>query len=161
MVKKNKDPSKGIGIKQEKIEIQDDLGKRLGTRVVHAGEAINPLTRGVVTNLDFSTTFAYDSAEEWADVFYHGKPGFAYSRHGNPTRAVFEKKIALLENGEAGIGFSSGMAAISSTICTFMSPGDEIIVTDRCYPGTRHLLNQYLKKWGFIVHFVDATKVEN
>ncbi|HUT80623.1 MAG TPA: PLP-dependent aspartate aminotransferase family protein [Candidatus Bathyarchaeia archaeon] len=161
MHKQEKDSSKGIGIKEVKSEVQADLGKRIGTKVVHAGEKINPLTRGVVTNIDFSTTFAYDTAEEWANVFYHGESGFAYSRHGNPTRSVFEKKIALLENGEAGIGFSSGMAAISSTICTFTNPGDEIIVTDRCYPGTRHLFNQYLKKWGFIIHFVNATKVEN
>lgn len=158
---KEKDPSKGIGVKISKIKKQSDLGKRIGTKVVHAGEEINPLTRGVVTNIDFSTTFAYDKAEEWADVFYHGKQGFAYSRHGNPTRNVFEKKIALLENGEAGVGFSSGMAAISTTLCTYLKPGDEIIVTDRCYPGTRHLLNQYIKEWGFIVTFVDATKVEN
>ncbi len=161
MSKHVKDSSKGIGIKKEKTETQEDLGKRIGTKVVHAGEATNPLTRGVVTNIDFSTTFAYDTAEEWANVFYHGKSGFAYSRHGNPTRSTFEKKIALLENGDAGIGFSSGMAAIASTICTYTNPGDEIIVTDRCYPGTRHLLNQYLKKWGFIIHFVDATNVEN
>ncbi|NHK30384.1 MAG: PLP-dependent transferase [Asgard group archaeon] len=161
MTPKEKDPSKGIGIKTSKVTQQSDLGKRIGTKVVHAGEEINPLTRGIVTNIDFSTTFAYDKAEEWADVFYHGKQGFAYSRHGNPTRNAFEKKIAILENGEAGIGFSSGMAAISTTLSTYLKPGDEIIVTDRCYPGTRHLLNQYFKEWGFIVYFVDATDINN
>ncbi|NHJ40690.1 MAG: PLP-dependent transferase [Asgard group archaeon] len=161
MPPKEKDPSKGIGIKISDKNQQKDLGKRIGTKVVHAGEEINPLTRGIVTNIDFSTTYAYDKAEDWADVFYHGKKGFAYSRHGNPTRSFFEKKIALLENGEAGIGFSSGMAAISSTLCTYLKPGDEVIVTERCYPGTRHLLNQYLKEWGFKVIFVDATKIEN
>ncbi|HUU78192.1 MAG TPA: aminotransferase class I/II-fold pyridoxal phosphate-dependent enzyme [candidate division Zixibacteria bacterium] len=161
MVEEKYDPSKGIGIKKIDAKKQEDLGKKIGTTVVHAGEAINPITKGVVTPIDFSTTYAYETAEAWAEVFYHGKPGFAYSRHGNPTRSVFEGKIAILEHGEAGIGFSSGMAAISSAICTFIEPGDEIVVTDRCYPGTRHLLNQYLKKWGFKVHFVNATKIEN
>ncbi|NHJ85884.1 MAG: PLP-dependent transferase [Asgard group archaeon] len=161
MNKNEKDASKGIGVKQIKVKTQKDLGKRIGTAVVHAGEKIDPVTHGVVAPIDFSTTFAYDTAEEWADVFYHGKPGFAYSRHGNPTRAAFEEKIAIIEGAEAGIGFSSGMAAISSTLCTYLSPGDEIIITDRCYPGTRHLLNQYLAKWGFIVHFVDSTDIEN
>ena len=158
---KKLDSSKGIGIKKSKISEQEDLGKKIGTAVVHAGEKINPLTKGVVTPIDFSTTFAYEKAQDWADVFYHGKAGFAYSRHGNPTRATFEAKIAILEHGEAGIGFSSGMAAISSAIFTYIQPGDEIVVTDRCYPGTRHLLNQYLKKWGFKIHFVDATNTEN
>ncbi|NHJ46530.1 MAG: PLP-dependent transferase [Asgard group archaeon] len=161
MSPKEKDPSKGIGVKQSKATQNESMGKRIGTKVVHAGESINPLTRGVVTNIDFSTTFAYDKAEDWADVFYHGKEGFAYSRHGNPTRSIFEKKIALLENGEAGVGFSSGMAAIATTISTYLKPGDEIIVTDRCYPGTRHLLNQYFKEWGFGVIFVDATEISN
>jgi len=161
MKKDVEEPSKGIGVKKIAVKEVAAYGKRLGTKVVHAGEEINPLTRGVVTSIDFSTTFAYDRAEDWADVFYHGKPGYAYSRHGNPTRETLEKKIALLEKGEAGIGFSSGMAAIATTFATYLSPGEEIVVTDRCYPGTRHLLNQYFKRWGFKVKFVDATAVEN
>ncbi len=159
--KKSVDPSKGIGVKSSKIVKQENLGKRIGTAVVHAGEEINPQTRGVVSPIDFSTTFAYKTAKEWAEVFYHGKDGFAYSRHGNPTRSIFEKKIAILENGEAGIGFSSGMAAISSAIFTYLETGDEIVITDRCYPGTRHLLNQYLKRWGFKVHFVNAANIDS
>ncbi|MHA1187006.1 MAG: trans-sulfuration enzyme family protein [Candidatus Heimdallarchaeota archaeon] len=161
MAKKDVVTSKGIGVKKTKVHDQEDLGKRIGTAVVHAGETINPVTRGVVTNIDFSTTFAYDKGEEWADVFYHGKSGFAYSRHGNPTRSIFEKKIAILENGEAGIGFSSGMAAIATAFSTYLEIGDEIVVTDRCYPGTRHLLTQYFEKWGYKVHFVDAREVGN
>ncbi len=161
MVGKKKDSAKGIGVSKDKFHTQEDLGKRIGTKVVHAGEQINPHTRGITTSIDFSTTFAYDLADQWADVFYHGKPGFAYSRHANPTRAIFEKKLAILENGEAGIGFSSGMAAISTVFSTYLKPGDELIVTERCYPGTRHLLDQYFNEWGFIVHYVNATNIEN
>lgn len=161
MDQKSDNTSKGIGVKKTERKKQKDYGKQIGTKVVHAGEKTNPLTHGIVTNIDFSTTFAYDTGREWADVFYHGKQGFAYSRHGNPTRATFEDKIAILEKGEAGIGFSSGMAAIATTFSTYLSLGDEIIVTDRCYPGTRHLLDQYFKKWGFIVHFVDSTNNDN
>jgi methionine-gamma-lyase len=159
--KKADDASKGIGVQQDKVKQQADLGKRIGTAAVHAGEQIDPQTRGVVTRIDFSTTFAYETAQDWADVFYRGKKGFAYSRHGNPTRSVFEQKVALLEQGEAAIGFSSGMAAIATAILTFMGPEDEMIICDRCYPGTRHLVNQYLKKWGWIAHFVDARETEN
>lgn len=161
MTKKEENNAKGIGVGIRKVQEQEDLGKRPGTRVVHAGEKINPETHGVVTPIDFSTTFAYDTGEEWAEVFYHGKKGYAYSRHANPTRSVFEEKIALLEHGESGIGFSSGMAAISSAIAAFLEKGDEIIITENCYPGTRHLLNQYFTNWGFKIHFVDATKNEN
>lgn len=159
--KKTDDPSKGIGVSLTRVDEQKDLGKRIGTKVVHAGEKPDPCTRGVVTPLNFSTTYAFDKAQEWAEIFYEGKPGYVYSRHANPTRAVFENKIALLEGGEAGIGFSSGMAAIASSICSFASPGDELIVIDRCYPGTRHFLNQYLAEWGFVIHFVDARETEN
>ena len=161
MNKEGEDSSKGIGIKKIAVKDSPAFGKRIGTKVVHAGEQVNPLTKGIVTSIDFSTTFAYERAQDWADVFYHGKPGYAYSRHGNPTRETFEKKIALLERGEAAIGFSSGMAAIATTFATYLCPGDEIVVTDRCYPGTRHLLNQYFKKWGFIPKFVDAREIEN
>ena len=71
MNEKKEDASKGIGVSEDKIEVQEDLGKRIGTKVVHAGESINPLTRGITTNIDFSTTFAYEIADQWADVFYH------------------------------------------------------------------------------------------
>jgi methionine-gamma-lyase len=161
MTQKKEDPSKGIGVRQSKKVPKKYLGKKMGTIAVHAAEKPNPQTRGIVTPIDFSTTFAYETAQAWADVFYRGKEGFAYSRHGNPTRAVFEQKIALLEKGEAGIGFSSGMAAIASSICTFLKPGEEIVISNRCYPGTRHLLNQYLSDWGFIVHFVDAQDLDS
>jgi cystathionine beta-lyase len=79
---------------------------------------------------------------------------FVYTRMSNPTLRVAEKKLAELENAEAGLVFSSGMAAISSGIMSFVCSGDHIVYVENVYVPTREFLEQYLRKFNISVSFV-------
>src|SRR5437879_7398379 len=97
------------------------------TRAFHGGE---PNRRGVngpiVTEIIRSSTFTFSSTEEmklWAE----GKnQAYIYTRYGNPTLSVAEKKIAALEGAEAAVVTASGMAAISSALLSALKAGDEL-----------------------------------
>ncbi|MGB2668766.1 MAG: PLP-dependent transferase, partial [Candidatus Acidiferrum sp.] len=104
------------------------------TRAIHAGEPPRhgvgaPVTSAIVR----SSTFTLSSSEElklWAE----GKSKvFMYTRDGNPTLSMAEKKIAALEGAEDAVVTASGMAAISSTLLTFLGNGDELISTAQVY----------------------------
>ena len=97
-----------------------------GTKCVQEG--YKPSNGGPrVLPLYQSTTFAYDTPEQLAQVFDLKDPGFMYSRLGNPTCDALEKKVAALEGGAAAITASSGMSAILMAVTNVCSAGDNII----------------------------------
>ena len=97
-----------------------------GTKCVQEGYTpANGATR--VLPLYQSTTFAYDTPEQLAQVFDLKNPGYMYSRLGNPTCDALEKKVAALEGGAAAISASSGMSAILMAVTNVCSAGDNII----------------------------------
>lgn len=121
------------------------------TRSVHAGE--EPDYRegsagDVVPPIHLSTTFVWKNP---------GQPlsEFEYIRSQNPTRKVFETKLAALENAAYGIAFSSGLAAESAIMQAFLVPGDHVVVFDDIYGGTRRLLNEVFR--GLEVSYVDLS----
>jgi len=67
------------------------------------------------------------------------KPGHIYGRNTNPTVAAFENKVRLMESAEAATSFSSGMAAISNSLFTLLSPGDRVVSVKDTYGGTNKL----------------------
>ena len=107
-----------------------------------------------------SSTFAFsDTAEmkRWAE----GKSkAYVYTRHGNPTLAVAEAKVAALENGEAAVVTASGMAAISSTLFSVLKAGDEVIATRQLYGGTYRLFERVLRPYGLDFTYVDTSQPE-
>jgi len=125
------------------------------TRAIHGGE---PNRRGVngpiVTEIIRSSTFTFSSTEEmkmWAE----GKnQAYIYTRYGNPTLAVAERKIAALEGAEAAVVASSGMAAISSALLAALKCGDELISTAQVYGGTYRLMRDIFPNLGITVHHV-------
>jgi len=82
--------------------------------------------------------------------------GFDYSRSGNPNRTVLEATMALLEGGERGLAFSSGMAAID-TLLRLLKPGDSVVATEDPYGGTFRLLKNVYREIGVTVTFVDTS----
>ena len=94
--------------------------------------------------LILSASFGYPDLEEWLDVAQGRRAGHNYSRNTNPTVAVFEEKVRLLEEAEAATSFSSGMAAISNTFFALLRPGDRervnIIAVDGFDPHGEDLL---------------------
>jgi cystathionine beta-lyase/cystathionine gamma-synthase len=128
------------------------------TRAIHAGEPPKhgvgaPVTSAIVR----SSTFTLASTEElrlWAE----GKSkAFMYTRDGNPTLALAEKKIAALEGAEDAVVTSSGMAAISSTLLTFLGNGDELISTSQVYGGAFRLMRDILPRFGVTVRHVESS----
>lgn len=82
--------------------------------------------------------------------------GFDYSRGLNPTRSVLEDTAAMLEHGKFGLGFATGMGAISTLIKIF-KPGDHVIVSEDLYGGTYRLFNGFYKSYGFKFSYVDTS----
>lgn len=125
---------------------------KFGTKVIHAGINPDPATGAIITPIYQTSTFV------------QGKPGnhkgFEYSRTGNPTRIVLEKNLAALENGIAGICFSSGMAAIDAII-RMLKPGDEVVCSVDLYGGTYRLFTKIYNGLGIRFHFVDLTKAKD
>lgn len=85
--------------------------------------------------------------------------GYEYSRAGNPTRAVLEHTLAIIENGKYGFAFSSGVAA-ADTVLKLLQPGDEVIAGDDIYGGTYLLFARLYAKFGIVFHYVDMRNAE-
>ncbi|TDX52307.1 O-acetylhomoserine aminocarboxypropyltransferase/cysteine synthase family protein [Orenia marismortui] len=102
-----------------------------------------------------STSFVFNDAEHAARLFALEEAGNIYTRIGNPTHDVFEKRVAELEGAEAGLVTSSGMSAIHLTAITLAEGGGEIVASKYLYGGTYHLFAETLAKYGIKTNFVD------
>ena len=125
------------------------------TKAIHAGQAkFSPDSMSVP--IYQSVAYPYADAEEAAAIFTGEKPGFTYGRWDNPTVAVFENRMAALENTESAIAAASGMAAIFLLTHHLLNPGDAVVSSNRVYGGTFGLFETGLKKMGSQVHWVTA-----
>ena len=87
--------------------------------------------------------------------------GYAYTRVSNPTIEIAEKKIAQLENGTTAKLFSSGMAAITATLMSFLKAGDHVVAIKSVYISVREFLLNYLDKYGITADFVRGDRIED
>lgn len=131
------------------------------TLQVHAGQVPDPTTGARAVPIYQTTSFVFKDAQDAADLFQLKKPGNVYSRIMNPTTDVFEKRIAALEGGSAGLATASGLAAILYAILNVASAGDEVVSVSTLYGGTYELFNVTLRKLGINVKFVDPDDPEN
>ena len=131
------------------------------TLQVHAGQVVDPTTHSRAVPIYQTTSFVFDDADDAADLFQLKKPGNVYGRIMNPTTDVFEKRIAELEGGVAGLATASGLAAIFYSILNVASAGDEIVAASTLYGGTYELFSVTLKKLGITTIFVDPDDPEN
>jgi len=107
-----------------------------------------------------SVTFNYRDLDTWKDVALGKKDGHIYTRNSNPTVHVFEEKVRILEGAEAATSFSTGMAAISNTLFTILSPGDRVVSIKDTYGGTSKILLDHLPRFGIDVQLCDTTDHE-
>lgn len=103
-----------------------------------------PLTPPIVQ----ASTFAFETPEEMISVFEGKKPGYVYSRYGNPTLSIVEEKLAALEGGSYGLLFSSGLAAIHAVLWHGLKTGDRILTSRDLYGGTIDLMSRLLPRLG-------------
>ncbi|HEY3929542.1 MAG TPA: homocysteine synthase [Candidatus Koribacter sp.] len=128
----------------------------LATLAVHGGQERDPNTKSRAVPIYQTTSYVFDDAEHAARLFALQEFGNIYTRIMNPTTDVFEKRIAALEGGAAGLATASGQAAETLTIITLAKAGDEIVSTSSLYGGTYNLFHYTLPKLGINVKFVDA-----
>lgn len=102
-----------------------------------------------------SAVFPYESAEWAADLYSYKIEGFAYGRINNPTNDIFEKRMALLEAGEAGLATASGMAAVFMVLHHLVEAGQEIVSSIRVYGGTQQLFAVSCPRMGITVKWVE------
>ncbi len=124
------------------------------TLAVHGGQKpdTDTLSRGVPVYR--TTSYVFKSTEHAARLFGLEEPGNIYTRLGNPTQAVLEERLALLEGGSGALAFASGTAAIFSAIINIARQGDEIVATSNLYGGTYTMLDVILPDLGIKGKFV-------
>jgi len=130
------------------------------TRAVHGGEARPKLANAATEPIIQTATYTFADTGELADHFEGRIEREEYGRYGNPTQRVAERKLAVLEGAEDGLLFSSGMAAITTTLFAMLSKGAHVVVTDDAYRRTRQFLLQTLRRFGVEVSAVPAGDYE-
>jgi len=133
------------------------MRKHIATQVVHGEDILgDPYTRSLSVPIYQSAIFTFESAEAGAAIFAKEKKGYFYTRLGNPTIEKFEEKMAYLEGGDAACAFASGMAAISGTVLSVCSKGDELVAVYPIYGCSYSFLVDVLPRWGVKVKWAKA-----
>ena len=130
------------------------------TLAVWGGEEEYLLQGSTQVPVVHSVSFGYRDVDEWLDVALGKQPGHIYSRNTNPTVAVFEDKVRILEGAEAATSFSTGMAAISNTLYSFLKPGSRVVSVKDTYGGTNVIFIEFLPHWEVDVALCDTTDHE-
>ncbi|SEM10751.1 cystathionine gamma-synthase [Mesobacillus persicus] len=119
---------------------------KVGTKAVWAGEKDYLVHGATQVPVVLSVAYGYDDMDEWYDVAVGKKKGHIYGRNTNPTVQSFEDKVKILEGAESATSFSTGMAAISNTLSTFLVPGDRIVSIKDTYGGTNKIFTEFLPR---------------
>ncbi|MEX3955195.1 O-acetylhomoserine aminocarboxypropyltransferase [Trinickia sp. EG282A] len=133
---------------------------RFDTLAVHAGAAPDPATGARATPIHQSTAFVFRDSDHAAALFNMERAGHVYSRISNPTVAVFEERVAALEDGAGAIGTASGQAALHLAIVTLMSAGSHIVASNALYGGSHNLLHYTLRRFGIETTFVEPRDLD-
>jgi len=128
-----------------------------GTSAVWAGESSLFAHGATQPPVSLSVTYGYEDIESWYEVALGNKAGHIYSRNTNPTVAVLEEKIRILEGAEAATSFATGMAAISNTLYTFLQPGKRVVSIRDSYGGTSKLFLEFLPRINVDIMLCDTT----
>lgn len=131
------------------------------TLCLHAGQVPDAATGARAVPIYQSTSFVFDDTDHAASLFNLQTFGNVYSRLQNPTTAVFEERMAALENGRAALATSSGMAAQMVALLTLLQAGDELVSASTLYGGTFSQFDVNFRRLGITPVFVDADDPEN
>lgn len=131
------------------------------TRMLHAGHIPDSYAGARAVPIFQTSGYVFDSPEQAASLFELKQYGNIYTRIANPTTAVFEERIASLENATGAVATASGMAAQMITFMTLLRPGDEIVASSHLYGGTYTQFEHTFKKLSIKVTFVDINDINN
>lgn len=127
---------------------------------VWGGEESYLMDRATQVPVVHSVAFGYPDFDEWYDVAIGQADGHIYGRNTNPTVAVFEEKVRLLEGAEASTSASTGMAAISNLLHALLRPGAKVVSVKDTYGGTSLLFTEFLPAFGIECNLVDTTDTD-
>lgn len=133
--------------------------KGFTTTILHSDRLLKPEFGALHQPIHTAVTWGYDDVQGLVNVFQNKAKGYAYSRQGNPTVTALEHKVTQMEQGMATVAFSTGMAAISSSILALLKAGDHIIASSYLFGNTRSIMQTYMDL-GIEITFVDATQVD-
>ncbi len=128
---------------------------RFDTIAIHGGIKIDRDTLSRAVPLYRTTSYLFKSSEHAVKLFNLEEEGYIYTRIGNPTQEVLEKRVAMLEGGKGALALASGTSAIFYTVINICESGDEIISSDKLYGGTFTMFNDILPQFGIKVRFVN------
>jgi len=138
-----------------------EIQHHLETLALHAGQQIDSDTLSRAVPIYQTTSYVFKSTDHAANLFALKEFGNIYTRLMNPTTDVFEKRIAALEGGVAGLALSSGQSAIYVSIFNVCGAGGHIVSSNSLYGGTVTLFSHTFPKLGIDVTFVDPKDPEN
>src|SRR6202795_3397305 len=124
------------------------------TLAVHAGQSPDPATGSRAVPIYQTASFVFPDTDTAAALFNMETPGHVYSRLSNPTVAVFEERMACLEDGVGAIATASGQAALHLAIVTLMGQGGHVVASASLYGGSHNLLAYTLPRFGITTTFV-------
>ncbi len=125
---------------------------KFNTKTIHGGQQHDPSTGAVMPPIYQTSTYAQKSPGD--------HKGYEYSRTANPTRTALENSLASIENGNFGLAFGSGLAAIDCVI-KLLSPGDEVISTNDLYGGSFRIFTKIFENYGIKFHFIGMENAVN
>jgi O-acetylhomoserine (thiol)-lyase len=131
------------------------------TLCLHAGQLPDAATSARAVPIYQTSSYVFDNADHAASLFNLQTFGNIYTRLMNPTTAVFEERMAALENGRASLATASGMAATMTTMLTLLESGDHIVASSTLYGGTYSIFDVNFRKLGIETTVVDADEPEN
>lgn len=134
---------------------------RFETLQLHGGQQVDPATNARAVPIYQTTSYNFNNAEHAANLFGLKEFGNIYTRIMNPTTAVFEERIALLEGGAAALALSSGQAAQFIALSTIAEAGDNIVSTSYLYGGTYNQFKVTLPRLGINVKFVESNEAKD
>ncbi|HPB31337.1 MAG TPA: O-acetylhomoserine aminocarboxypropyltransferase/cysteine synthase [Candidatus Sumerlaeota bacterium] len=131
------------------------------TLALHAGQEPDPTTLSRAVPVYRTSSYVFKSTEHAANLFGLKEMGNIYSRLGNPTQEILEKRMAALEGGAAALALSSGTSAIFYTIINICNHGDEFVSANNLYGGTHTMFSHILPQLGVTARFVCPKDPEN
>ncbi|MFW5788096.1 MAG: trans-sulfuration enzyme family protein, partial [Halanaerobiales bacterium] len=137
----------------------DSNKNKFQTKAIHAGHVEKNPKNALNYPIFMTSTFSFNNLDHAEYTFTHESEDYVYTRGNNPTLRVLERNVAELEKGVDGVAFASGMAAISSTIFSFIEAGDKVIAHKVLYGSSYNLLNNILPKFNVEVELVDLTDI--
>ena len=142
-----------------KSKLADPANWSTATRLVHGGTLRSQFAE-TSEALFLTQGYVYDSAEQAEERFKSESGGFIYSRYANPTLAMFEERMKLLEGAEAARATASGMAAVSASLLCFLKAGDHVVAAKALFGSCLYVVQDLLPRFGIQSTLIDGRDLD-